>query len=492
MADKLSTAPKDALVHLVKLAQKSGMKGEQGDWKEFLGNFDKKFGASMSDPTKRTAEELRAFLLTFKERKDVNYFAKILKSILNREQVMQLMKSEDNESPEQKLVRLTLEHPLFLMAYSFPSHEEDWFVTKFGKKCKGKPSDMLLAVDCEMVLCKDGTEALVKICVVDRSLQVKLHEFVNPNKPIADYRTPITGVSAKDLDGVTCSVKDIQKSFRKLLARGEILVGHSLSNDLKAMKVDHARVIDTSFIFKYGAESSRKRPSLNNLCKIVLGYELRKEGAAHNCVDDACAAMKLVLAKMGNKFDNVIPVAQREVPESENAKLLVHRIPQDLPKEELHQSVSGEFTIEIQANKKGRGDMYSAFAIFKSPQEALKAYESLQGDEEKDSSGRPQKSVSVELKSGLTSTIYVRKMTPDNSSSQATGKRSNPAEGEGEADLKKVKTNQGDAVPMESSHVDQEKEIERLKKLLKERDEEISSLQKIVTALTRKQGLSSY
>ena len=30
----------------------------------------------------------------------------------------------------------------------------------------------------------------------------------------------------------------------------------------------------------------------------ILGYEVRKPGAAHNCLDDACAAMKLVLAKL--------------------------------------------------------------------------------------------------------------------------------------------------------------------------------------------------
>ncbi|KAK9678509.1 hypothetical protein RND81_11G216400 [Saponaria officinalis] len=485
MEDKLSTTSRDVLVQLVKLAQKSGMKGDKGDWKEFLTVFDKKFGASMSDPAKRTADELRAFLLTFKEHKDINYFVKIMKSNSNREQVKQLLKSEDVGSPEQKLVLLTLDHPLYSMAYSFPSHEEDWFVTKLGKKAKGKPSNTLLAVDCEMVLCEDGSEALVKICVVDRSLQVKLHEFVNPNKPVADYRTQITGVSAKDLDGVTCSVKDIQTSFRKLLARGEILVGHSLSNDLKAMKVDHATVIDTSLIFKYGDESSRRRPSLNDLCKTVLGYELRKKGAAHNCVDDACAAMKLVLAKIKHGFDNVIPVVQRDVPEGENSKLLVHRIQQDFPKEELHQVICGDFTIEIQASKKSRSDVYTAFAIFKSSQEAQNAYENLKGDEELDSSGRPQKPIPVELKSGVTSTIYVRKMTP---STQVLGKRSS-AEGEGEADSKKLKTDKSAAITMEDSCVDQAKEIKRLKKLLKQRDEEISSLHKIVAALTRKQGL---
>lgn len=40
--------------------------------------------------------------------------------------------------------------------------------------------------------------------------QVKLDVFVNPNKAIADYRTEITGISAKELDGVTYSLVDVQ------------------------------------------------------------------------------------------------------------------------------------------------------------------------------------------------------------------------------------------------------------------------------------------
>ncbi|KAH9621435.1 hypothetical protein KSS87_007557 [Heliosperma pusillum] len=461
------------LVQIVKLAQKNGMKGDKGDWKEFLKAFDTKFGSSMSDPAKRTPDVLRAFLLTFKERDDINFFAKTMKSHSNHEQVKQHLKSQDEESPEQMLVRLTLEHPRYGMAYSFPSHEEDWFVSKLGKKFKMKPSNTLLAVDCEMVLCEDGTEALVEICVVDRDLQIKLHEFVKPQKQIADYRTQITGVSAKDLDGITCSVKDIQNSMRRLLCRGEILVGHSLSNDLKAMKVDHAKVIDTSFIYKYGDESTRKRPSLNDLCKArqclfletVLGYELRKKGASHNCADDACAAMKLVLAKIENGSNDVIPVTQRDVPENEKGKLLVHRIPQGLPSKELHQVIGGDFTIETQVSKKGPGDKYSAFAIFNSPVEALNAYVNLQGDEEKDSCGRPQKLVSLKLESGLTTTICVRKMSPD-SSSEVSAKRSYPIEAlEGMSKRSKIDQN---AEVSQGSSVDLHYEIERLKKLVTE------------------------
>ncbi|KAL2906346.1 putative small RNA degrading nuclease 4 [Bienertia sinuspersici] len=333
----------------------------------------------------------------------------------------------------QRLVRLTLEHPQYPTEYSFPSYEEDWIVTKLRKKAKAAASDVLFAVDCEMVLCEDGTEALVKICVVDQDLEVKLHEFVKPNKAVADYRTQITGVSAEDLDGVTCSLADIQT---------------------------------------------------------VLGFELRKKGAPHNCVDDACAAMKLVLAKTKNGFDDVIPAAQESqdnVADSEKAKLLVHRIPKDLPNEELGQIIPGECTIEVQVNKKARGDKYSAVAIFKSPEDALDAFETLQGIEEKDSSGRSQKPVSIQLKSGTSAIIYVRKMSPDNPV-KVSAKRPSSTELAID-DLKKQKIDQVSVDSQQNSCVDHVKEIERLKDLISQRDQEISSLHKIVAALTRKQGL---
>jgi len=59
------------LVDIVKLVQKKGMKGKMGDWKEFLNSNDKKFGAGMSDPSKRSHEVLAAFLKTFSTDEDL-------------------------------------------------------------------------------------------------------------------------------------------------------------------------------------------------------------------------------------------------------------------------------------------------------------------------------------------------------------------------------------------------------------------------------------
>lgn len=45
----------------------------------------------------------------------------------------------------------------------------------------------------------------------------------------------------------------------------------------------------------------------------MLGYELRQKGAPHNCINDATAAMKLVLAKIERGVDNDIPLKQEDV-----------------------------------------------------------------------------------------------------------------------------------------------------------------------------------
>lgn len=45
----------------------------------------------------------------------------------------------------------------------------------------------------------------------------------------------------------------------------------------------------------------------------VLGCEVRKTGAPHNCVDDARAAMKLVLALIERGIDSDMLVTQEDV-----------------------------------------------------------------------------------------------------------------------------------------------------------------------------------
>ena len=102
-----------------------------------------------------------------------------------------------------------------------------------------------------------------------------------------------------------------------------------------------------------------------------------------------------------------------------------------------------------------------------------------------DSSGRSQKPVSVQLKSGSTAIICVRKMTFDEPDVKVSTKRPYPTEIDVD-DSKRLKT---EKTPEAEHIVNHVKEIKRLNDLLSKRDEEIASLHKIVAALTRKQGL---
>ncbi|XP_059296334.1 small RNA degrading nuclease 3-like isoform X2 [Lycium ferocissimum] len=378
---------------------------------------------------------------------------------------------------------------LNLSCYNIHPWVQGWFVTGRSEKSNFIHSKAMVAVDCEMVLCQDHTEALVRICAVDRNLEVKLDEFVNPDKPIADYRTEITGITAEDLDGVTCSLVDVQMSMKKLLSHGTILIGHSLHHDLCALKLDHARVIDISYVFKYRDQPSYRRPSLNSLSKSVLGFELRKKDSPHNCLDDACTAMKLVLAIVELGADNIIPLVHEE---SEMAKLLVHRIPVAVSSQDLHKFIPGDYTVEINANKKAQADKYSAFANFKNQQEANEAFDKLEGNLEKDTGGRFQKLVSFHLDSSISGVLSVVKMTANNYSREFPVPMKRLLEDDkGVGEPKKLWTENHctelkEATSAGCNHCETHlKEIEGLKKELSRRDEKISNLNKLIVNLEK-------
>ncbi|XP_076952364.1 small RNA degrading nuclease 3-like [Bidens hawaiensis] len=359
-----------------------------------------------------------------------------------------------------------------------------WVVTNNRKTFHEPECNTILAVDCEMVLCADGTDALVRVCVVDRDLKVILDELVKPDKKVVDYRSRITGIYAKDLVNVTTKLRDVQEYMKKLLSNGAILAGHSLDSDLRALKIDHTRVIDTSFIFNYCSGPNFQRASLNNLCKAVLGSEVRKDGATHDCLDDARYAMKLVVAKLDGKGDSDMLI---QVHDANAMKLLCHRIPINVSKEKLFGIIPGDYTIELKENKKG-GNKYAAFLVFKSKQAADEAYERLVGDQDKDSSGRPQKRI------GAFGTFFVRKMARgnnvvnNNNVQVVSNKR--PSEDENITRAKKLKMDERKSEPKEvacgmcDGYLN---EIETLKKQLSERDQEILKLREVIVFRAKKE-----
>lgn len=88
-----------------------------------------------------------------------------------------------------------------------------------------------------------------------------------------------------------------KEEFLSIVHKQTVLVGHSLENDLLALKVHHDLVIDTSILYKHNRGGNYKI-ALRVLAKRFLQWEIQTSNSGHNSIDDARAAMELALLKI--------------------------------------------------------------------------------------------------------------------------------------------------------------------------------------------------
>lgn len=73
--------------------------------------------------------------------------------------------------------------------------------------------------------------------LIDHNGENIYDELVMPDKPILDYLTQYSGMTAERLEGVTTKLKDVQKKLQQIIDHNTILIGHSLENDMNVLKV---------------------------------------------------------------------------------------------------------------------------------------------------------------------------------------------------------------------------------------------------------------
>ncbi|XP_047430937.1 RNA exonuclease 5-like [Mugil cephalus] len=148
----------------------------------------------------------------------------------------------------------------------------------------------LYGLDCEMCLTEKGNE-LTRVSLVDSDGKCLLDDLVKPQNRIFNYRTKFSGITAAMLRPITTTLRDVQAKIRMLLPGNAVLVGHSLNNDLIALKLIHQHVIDTSLLYR---KEFGQRFKLKVLAEAVLKRQIQTEDQkGHHPTEDAAAALEL-------------------------------------------------------------------------------------------------------------------------------------------------------------------------------------------------------
>ncbi|KAJ3616784.1 hypothetical protein Zmor_009023 [Zophobas morio] len=101
-----------------------------------------------------------------------------------------------------------------------------------------------------MCYTRKGSE-LARITILDEFENLVYDKLVLPAEEIIDYNTEFSGITSELLENVTVRIEDVQRELLEFIFSDTILVGHSLENDLLALKMCHELVIDTSILFPH-------------------------------------------------------------------------------------------------------------------------------------------------------------------------------------------------------------------------------------------------
>lgn len=191
----------------------------------------------------------------------------------------------------------------------------------------------IYALDCEMCFTGCGLE-LAKISIIRSDGNLQYETFVRPERDIVDYNTRFSGITEKDLN-IDCSygmrrastasnssassttssnsyyprsvktLQEVQKDILSFIFEDTILIGHSIENDLKALKLMHQSIIDTSIVFPhyYGLPYRR---SLKALTKSILKRDIQNNENGHCSFEDSRACLELMLWKVRKDFRELL------------------------------------------------------------------------------------------------------------------------------------------------------------------------------------------
>nr|XP_040580313.1 RNA exonuclease 1 homolog isoform X2 [Lepeophtheirus salmonis] len=171
------------------------------------------------------------------------------------------------------------------------------FVTAFSASEEMNDGNYgIYALDCEMCYTTFCNE-LTRVTVINYEGKTVYETMVKPSRDVIDYNTRFSGITQKDLENVTTTIIDVQAVLLSMFSSDTILIGHSLESDLKALKMVHSMVVDTSIVFPHKMGPPYKR-ALKHLAAEHLKRIIQNDVGGHDSAEDALAALDLMKVKV--------------------------------------------------------------------------------------------------------------------------------------------------------------------------------------------------
>lgn len=100
--------------------------------------------------------------------------------------------------------------------------------------------DQYVAMDCEMVgVGLHGHDSIIaRVTIIDWYENILYDQYIQPQQPVTDYRTPISGITQDHLNNATITMETCRQQVSNLL-RNKILIGHGLKSDLQCLGIYH-------------------------------------------------------------------------------------------------------------------------------------------------------------------------------------------------------------------------------------------------------------